>query len=66
AGTGIAWRWQLAEPERWWAAHGWEAAVTDLFTLPYAVRRLSPYLPLLGAAAARTAFLTTGTLAAPE
>lgn len=65
AGTGIAWRWQLAEPERWWAAHGWQAAVTDLFTLPYAVQRLSPYLPLLGAAAARTVFLTTGTLAAP-
>ncbi|MFK0120034.1 SAM-dependent methyltransferase [Streptomyces sp. NPDC090994] len=66
ATTGIAWRWQLTEPERWWAEHGWEAAVADLFTLPYAVRRLSPYLPLLGEAAARTVFLTTGTLAAPK
>ncbi|MFE0798914.1 SAM-dependent methyltransferase [Streptomyces sp. NPDC058812] len=59
---GLAWNWQLAEPERWWAEHGWDAGVADLFTLPYAVERLSPYLPLIGTAAAKSVFLTTGTL----
>ncbi|MFH8976816.1 SAM-dependent methyltransferase [Streptomyces sp. NPDC017890] len=60
--TGISWHWQLAEPEGWWAEHGWDARVADLFTLPYVVRRLDPYLPLLTEAAARCVFLTTGTL----
>ncbi|MFF0162573.1 SAM-dependent methyltransferase [Streptomyces sp. NPDC005263] len=60
--TGIAWRWQLAEPRTWWAERGWEARPADLFTLPYAVQRLSPYLPLLTEAAATCVFLTTGTL----
>jgi methyltransferase (TIGR00027 family) len=60
--TGIAWHWQLAEPQRWWAGHGWDARVADLFTLPYVVQRLSPYLPLLSEAAAKCVFLTTGTL----
>ncbi|GGT08471.1 MULTISPECIES: SAM-dependent methyltransferase [Streptomyces] len=64
--TGISWQWQLAEPERWWAEHGWEATVADLFTLPYVVQRLAPCLPLLGEAAARTVFLTTGTLRDPR
>ncbi|GAA4815843.1 SAM-dependent methyltransferase [Streptomyces ziwulingensis] len=64
AATGIAWHWRLAEPERWWAEQGWDAAVADLFTLPYVVQRLAPHLPLLGEAAAKTVFLTTGTLAA--
>ncbi|MEU4657093.1 SAM-dependent methyltransferase [Streptomyces sp. NPDC023723] len=64
--TGLSWPWQLAEPERWWAEHGWHAAVADLFTLPYAVQRLAPYLPLIGEAAARTVFLTTGTLGPPR
>ncbi|MEU9518970.1 SAM-dependent methyltransferase [Streptomyces sp. NPDC048224] len=59
---GLAWNWQLAEPERWWAEHGWDAGVADPFTLPYAVERLSPYLPLIGTAAAESVFLTTGTL----
>ncbi|QOV39873.1 SAM-dependent methyltransferase [Streptomyces ferrugineus] len=60
--TGIAWHWQLADPESWWTEHGWEARVADLFTLPYVVQRLSPYLPLLTEAAAKCVFLTTGTL----
>ncbi|MDH6623272.1 methyltransferase (TIGR00027 family) [Streptomyces sp. LBL] len=60
--TGIAWHWQLAEPERWWAERGWVARPADLFTLPYVVQRLSPYLPLLTEAAATCVFLTTGTL----
>ncbi|MEG3628048.1 SAM-dependent methyltransferase [Streptomyces poriticola] len=60
--VGVAWNWRLAEPERWWAEHGWDARVADLFTLPYVVQRLSPYLPLVGDAAAKCAFLTTGTL----
>ncbi|NUP20802.1 MAG: SAM-dependent methyltransferase [Streptomyces sp.] len=60
--TGIAWHWQLAEPEGWWAEQGWKARVADLFTLPYVVQRLSPYLPLLTEAAAKCVFLTTGTL----
>ncbi|TXS46171.1 SAM-dependent methyltransferase [Streptomyces sp. uw30] len=60
--TGIAWNWQLADPEAWWAERGWEARVADLFTLPYVIQRLSPYLPLLTEAAAKCAFLTTGTL----
>jgi hypothetical protein len=38
------------------------ARVADLFTLPYVIERLSPYLPLLGEAAAKCVFLTTGTL----
>ncbi|WP_399938196.1 SAM-dependent methyltransferase [Streptomyces sp. BBFR25] len=59
---GLAWNWQLAEPERWWAEHGWDAGVADLFTLPYAVERLSPYLPVIGTAAAKSVFLITGTL----
>ncbi|MEU3732421.1 SAM-dependent methyltransferase [Streptomyces sp. NPDC033538] len=60
--TGISWDWQLAEPEGWWAGHGWDARVADLFTLPYVVQRLAPYLPLLSEAAAKCVFLTTGTL----
>ncbi|MFB8777889.1 SAM-dependent methyltransferase [Streptomyces broussonetiae] len=60
--TGISWRWQLAEPEAWWAEHGWHARVADPFTLPYVIERLSPYLPLLSEAAAKSVFLTTGTL----
>ncbi|MFG2276199.1 SAM-dependent methyltransferase [Streptomyces chartreusis] len=60
--TGIAWHWQLADPEGWWAEQGWEAGVADLFTLPYVIQRLAPYLPLLTEAAAKCAFLTTGTL----
>ncbi|AQS70767.1 SAM-dependent methyltransferase [Streptomyces pactum] len=59
---GLSWNWRLAEPERWWAEHGWDAGVADLFTLPYVIERLSPYLPLVGAAAANCVFLTTGTL----
>lgn len=62
ASTGLGWRWQLAEPERWWAEHGWDAQVADLFTLPYVMQRLSPYLPILTAGAAECVFLTTGTL----
>ncbi|MFG2681065.1 SAM-dependent methyltransferase [Streptomyces sp. NPDC048392] len=62
ATVGAAWNWQLAEPEGWWAEHGWDARVADVFTLPYALERLSPYLPLVGEAAAECAFLTTGTL----
>ncbi|MFC8101321.1 SAM-dependent methyltransferase [Streptomyces sp. NPDC057363] len=62
--TGISWDWQLAEPEGWWAGHGWDARVADLFTLPYVVQRLAPYLPLLSEAAAKCVFLTTGTLGA--
>ncbi|MFD7459467.1 MULTISPECIES: SAM-dependent methyltransferase [unclassified Streptomyces] len=60
--TGIHWHWQLAEPEEWWAGQGWDAHVADLFTLPYVIERLSPYLPLLTEAAAKCVFLTTGTL----
>jgi methyltransferase (TIGR00027 family) len=60
--TGLAWHWQLAEPERWWAGHHWDAQVADLFTLPYAVQRLGPYLPLLSETAVKTVFLMTGTL----
>jgi methyltransferase (TIGR00027 family) len=60
--VGIAWHWQIAEPEGWWAEHGWEAQVADLFTLPYVIQRLSPCLPLLTEAAAKCVFLTTGTL----
>ncbi|HET9383468.1 MAG TPA: SAM-dependent methyltransferase, partial [Streptomyces sp.] len=59
AATGIRWHWQVAEPHRWWLQHHWDAEVADLFTLPYAVERLSPYLPLLTEAAARCVFLTT-------
>ncbi|MFE0812409.1 SAM-dependent methyltransferase [Streptomyces sp. NPDC058794] len=59
---GLAWNWQIADPGRWWAEHGWDAAAADLYTLPYAVERLSPYLPLIGTAAAESVFLTTGTL----
>ncbi|MFE4583228.1 SAM-dependent methyltransferase [Streptomyces chartreusis] len=59
---GIAWHWQLADPEGWWAEQGWEAGVADLFTLPYVIQRLSPFLPLLTEDAATCAFLTTGTL----
>ncbi|KOX32737.1 SAM-dependent methyltransferase [Streptomyces sp. WAC8370] len=62
ATIGAAWNWQLAEPEQWWAEHGWDARVADLLTLPYARERLAPYLPLVGEAAAKCAFLTTGTL----
>jgi methyltransferase (TIGR00027 family) len=62
ATIGAAWNWQLAEPEEWWAEHGWDARVADLFTLPYAMERLALYLPLVGEAAAKCAFLTTGTL----
>ncbi|MFD8453926.1 SAM-dependent methyltransferase [Streptomyces coelicoflavus] len=62
ATIGAAWNWQLAEPEEWWAEYGWEARVADLFTLPYAMERLALYLPLVGEAAAKCAFLTTGTL----
>jgi methyltransferase (TIGR00027 family) len=62
ASTGIHWHWQLAEPQRWWLQHGWDADVADLFTLPYVIERLSPYLPLLTEAAARCVFLTTGTV----
>ncbi|MER6848609.1 SAM-dependent methyltransferase [Streptomyces flaveolus] len=64
--TGISWHWQLADPEGWWAEHGWDARVADLFTLPYVIQRLAPYLPLLGEAAARCVFLTTGTLGGPR
>ncbi|MEV5547511.1 SAM-dependent methyltransferase [Streptomyces sp. NPDC052309] len=64
--TGIAWHWQLADPERWWSECGWEARAADLFTLPYVVQRLAPYLPLLGEAAAKCVFLTTGTLREPK
>lgn len=60
ASAGVHWNWQLAEPERWWLQHGWDARVADLFTLPYVIQRLSPYLPLLTEAAARCVFLTTG------
>ncbi|ANB05157.1 hypothetical protein SAM40697_1197 [Streptomyces ambofaciens] len=59
---GLAWNWQLGEPERWWAERGWDAAVADPFTLPYVIERLSPYLPMVGTAAAKCVFLTTGTL----
>ncbi|CAM5233858.1 SAM-dependent methyltransferase [Streptomyces fumanus] len=62
ADTGLAWHWRLAEPERWWAGHHWDARVADPFTLPYAVERLGPCLPMLPEAAARTVFLITGTL----
>ncbi|MEV5017514.1 SAM-dependent methyltransferase [Streptomyces sp. NPDC053780] len=60
--TGISWHWQLADPRGWWARQGWDAEVADLFTLPYVVQRLAPYLPLLTEAAAKCVFLTTGTL----
>ncbi|MGC9379418.1 SAM-dependent methyltransferase [Streptomyces sp. MH13] len=60
--TGISWHWQLAEPEGWWGQHGWDVRVADLFTLPYAVDRLAPYLPLVGEAAATCVFLATGTV----
>lgn len=59
--TGLAWRWLLADPKGWWGAQGWDAQVADLFTLPYAVRRFSSYLPMLNEAAADCVFLTTGT-----
>ncbi|MFE1527678.1 SAM-dependent methyltransferase [Streptomyces rochei] len=62
ATIGLAWHWRLAEPEGWWARHGWDAGVADLFTLPYVRERLSPYIPLVGTAAAKCVFLTTGTL----
>ncbi|MCF2436141.1 SAM-dependent methyltransferase [Streptomyces thinghirensis] len=39
--SGLAWNWQIADPQRWWAEHGWDAAAADLYTLPYAVERLS-------------------------
>ena len=61
--TGISWHWQLADPEGWWAEHGWDARVADLFTLPYVVQRLAPYLPLVSGAAAECVFLTTAALA---
>jgi methyltransferase (TIGR00027 family) len=60
--TGVHWHWQLSDPAAWWARQGWDAQVADLFTLPYVVQRLSPYLPLLTEAAAKCVFLTTGTL----
>ncbi|MGW0818149.1 SAM-dependent methyltransferase [Streptomyces viridiviolaceus] len=66
ATTGIAWHWQLTDPERWWAERGWDARAADLFTLPYVIQRLAPYLPLLGEAAAKCVFLTTGTLNPPR
>ncbi|PPS83104.1 SAM-dependent methyltransferase [Streptomyces sp. MH60] len=66
ATIGAAWNWQLADPEEWWAQQGWDARVADPFTLPYAVERMSRYLPLVGEAAAKCAFLTTGTLRAPR
>ncbi|WP_320775347.1 SAM-dependent methyltransferase [Streptomyces sp. CRN 30] len=66
AATGVTWRWRTAEPERWWAERGWTATAADLLTLPYVVERLAPYLPVLGEAATRTVFLTTGRLGAPR
>ncbi|MFD0313533.1 SAM-dependent methyltransferase [Streptomyces flavalbus] len=62
ASTGIAWRWQLEDPVRWWAEHGWDARVADLYTLPYVVERFSRQLPLLHEVAKKCVFLTTGTL----
>ncbi|MBZ6109638.1 MULTISPECIES: SAM-dependent methyltransferase [Streptomyces] len=61
--TGISWHWQLADPEGWWAGHGWDTRVADLFTLPYVVQRLAPYLPMVSEAAAGCVFLTTSGLA---
>jgi methyltransferase (TIGR00027 family) len=58
---GISWRWQLTDPERWWAGHGWQARTADLFGLPYAVERFSPCLPLLGETDTDCVFLVTGT-----
>ncbi|MFE6281477.1 SAM-dependent methyltransferase [Streptomyces sp. NPDC057877] len=62
ASIGIGWHWQLTDPERWWAEHGWDAQVADLYTLPYVVERFSHHLPLLHEVAKKCVFLTTGAL----
>lgn len=44
SGSGTPWVWHLADAERWWAGHGWQARTADLLALPYAVERFAPHL----------------------
>lgn len=64
SGSGTPWVWHLADAERWWGGHGWQAQVADLLALPYAVERFAPHLAAFPGVRTDSMILVTATIPA--